>query len=297
MDARSLTRQALCLATATLVAGCEAPEDEHDERTIRYLTEEVEVATAFEEPLCEGDLRWLDIHTQRTEQLLGVEGGRLRTVYAFDEDEVLTAAAESSVFEVPGCQRDVQGCYHRDERIALGVPQSLAHELVHSVSNDLDPTFVRFWYEGFADALSEHPTLYLPADLVAESTSDDVLYAIPAHFIRWLMQSRGIDPVLRVFEGEPFEGVYGMTLAQMEQVYDLEVPDVMPSPFACDDERILAGTDGVFEVNAALDCSLPTTTRIRHGPGGLPPGFDLPDRPARERLRGAATDSVHADAC
>ena len=264
MDARSLTRQALALAAATLLAGCEASEPDALELPIRYETDEVEVATAFDEPLCEGDLRWLDEHTQRLELLLGVEGERLRTVYAFDGDEVFATFEETGFFGAPGCAQWVLGCYHRDDRIARGVPQALAHELVHSVSNDLDPAYVRFWYEGLAEALSEHPTIYTPADLVAESTSDDVLYPIPAHFIRWLLERQGIDPILRIFEGESFETAYGVSLSDMEQVYDLEAADVMPSPFACAEERVAEGADGSFELEASLDCSLPTTSRIRH---------------------------------
>ena len=247
-----------------MLAGCEAAGPESGELPIRYVTEEVEVATAFDEPLCEGDLRWLDKHTQRVEALLGVEGELLRTVYAFDEDDVIDALRETGYLGIPGCQEGVLGCYYRDERIALGIPQSLAHELVHSVSNDLDPTYVRFWYEGLAEALSEHPTTYLPADLVADSTSDDVLYIVAGHFIRWLIQRQGIEPIVRMFEGEPFEAVYGMSLAEMEHVYELEVPDVMPSPFACDEEPIVGELDGSFELESTLDCSLPTTSRIRH---------------------------------
>ena len=94
--------------------------------------------------------------------------------------------------------------------------------------------------------------------------SEDFAYAVPAHLVRWLLQRQGIEQVIRVYEGESVEVVYGMSLSEMEQVYDSEVPDVLPSPFACAEEPIFVGTDGSFELDASLDCSLPTTSRIRH---------------------------------
>ena len=268
MDSRFLALRALGFA-AVVLAGCEAPVEEADllePLPIRYTTEEVEVATGFDAPLCEGDLRWLDAHTRRLEQLLGVPGDRLRTIYAYDESDILHDAEEGSVFlQIPGCPRNLTGCYHRDERVALGLSHSLAHELVHSVSNDLDPSYVRFWYEGLAEALSEHPLVYQSADLVAEENSDDVRYAIPAHFIRWLMERDGIDAVLQVFEGEPFESVYGMQLAAMERLYDAEAPEVLPSPFACREEAVPPAEDGSFRLALELDCAAAGTTRLRHG--------------------------------
>ncbi len=141
---------------------------------------------------------------------------------------------------------------------------SLAHELVHIVSTELDPISTRFWFEGSAEALSEHPITYIPADLVAESTTDDVLYPIPGHFIRWLIQRQGIEPVVRVLQGEPFEDVYGMDLGAVEQVYDVEAAEVMPSPYACADEPLMPTESGSFNLSMDLDCAAPTTTRIRH---------------------------------
>ena len=266
MDARSLNRQVLGLAVAAIMAGCEGPGYVSDlERLpILYETDEVEVATAFDEPLCEGDLRWLDSATHRVEQLLGVEGGGLRTVYAYEEDDVIVEDDGVFILQVPGCSPDILGCYRRRERLGLGVPQVLAHELVHLVSEDIEPSFVRFWYEGLADALSEHPLIYQPADLVAESTSDEVRYDVPAHFIRWLIEREGIEPVIRVFKGDPFEDAFGTSLESMERIYDAEAPEVMPSPFACADEPTIVGDDGSFEIAAELDCTLVTTTRIRH---------------------------------
>ena len=138
MDVRKLARQCLYLAATTLVVGCEDSSDlsNLERLPIRYETEEVAVATAFDEPLCEGDLRWLDKHTQRVELLLGVESERLRTVYAFDEHGAVAVLEETGVFGVPGCQQGAFGCYRRDVDIARGVPQALGHELVHSVAND-----------------------------------------------------------------------------------------------------------------------------------------------------------------
>ncbi len=233
---------------------------------ILYVTEELEVATSFEEPLCEGDLRWLDSATRRVESALGVEGDALHTVYAYSAADVFFETENSTFYlQVPGCPRDLQGCYRLRDDIALGAPAVLAHELVHIVSTELDPIYVRFWYEGVAEALSEHPIIYIPSNLVEELATDDVLYNIPGHFIRWLIRRQGVEPVVRVLQGEPFEDVYGMGLASIEQIYDVEAADIMPSPFACADEPLLQSGDGSFDLATELDCASPTTTRLRHG--------------------------------
>lgn len=266
MDARPIVRICLGLAAGALVAGCEATTvtEDLDPLPIEYTTEEVEVATDFDEPLCDGDLRWLDEHTRRLEALLGVEGEKLRTIYAYDEEDIVIVDGDQFTIQVPGCPMNILGCYHRDEQVGIGVPQSLAHELVHLVGRDLGPSFERFWYEGLAEALSEHPVNFIPSDLVEESTSDDVLYLIPGHFIRWLIEREGIQPVLRAFRGESFEASFGIGLAEMEQIYDAEATEVMPSPFACEDEPLLPSSGGSFELVEEFDCNSENTTRIRH---------------------------------
>lgn len=271
MDARSLTRQALGLAAATLVVGCEAPAAESDlERlAIRYETDELELATSFDEELCEGDLRWLDTATSRVELALGAQVDELHTVYAYSAADIYveeeTEDGKVGFFDIPGCPEILRGCYRLDDDVVIGAPAALAHEIVHIVSTELDPSYVRFWYEGIAEALSEHPIIYFPADLVAESTTDDVLYSVPGHFIRWLIQRQGVELVVRVLQGEPFEDVYGMDLGSIEQVYDIEAAEVMPSPYACADEPLMPTESGSFDLAMDLDCAAPTTTRIRHG--------------------------------
>ncbi len=250
------------------MGGCEEPSEVSDlERLpILYVTQELEVATSFEEPLCEGDLRWLDLATTRVETALGAEVEEPHTLYAYSGADIFLETEDSGFsIQIPGCQRNVQGCYRVRDDVALAAPAAIAHELVHIVSTELDPNYASFWYEGIAEALSEHPIVYLPSDLVEESASDDVLYRIPAHFIRWLIERQGVEPVVRVLQGEPFEDVYGMDLGTIEQVYDVEAAEVMPSPFDCADEPILQSGDGAFDLATELDCSSPTTTRLRHG--------------------------------
>ena len=276
MDARSLTWQALGLAAATLAAanlvvGCDEPVDESDlERLpIRYETDELEIATSFDEALCEGDLRWLNTATSRVELALGAQVDELHTVYAYSAADIYieeeTEDGKVGYFDIPGCPEILPGCYRLHDDVAIGTPALLPHEIVHIVSTELDPSYVRFWYEGIAEALSEHPIIYFPADLVAESTTDDVLYSVPGHFIRWLIERQGIEPVVRVLQGEPFEDVYGMDLGAIEQVYDVEAAEVMPSPYACADEPLVPTASGSFDLSMDLDCAAPTTTRIRHG--------------------------------
>lgn len=271
VDARSLNRHALGLAAATFLAGCEepAPVSDLEMLPIRYETEELEIATSFDEELCEGDLRWLDIAASRVEQALGAQVDELHTVYAYSAEDIYvqeeTEDGKIGYFDIPGCPEILAGCYRLRDDVAIAAPALLPHEIVHIVSTELDPSYVRFWYEGIAEALSEHPIIYFPADLVAESTADDVRYSVPGHFIRWLIQRQGVEPVVRVLEGEAFEDVYGMDLGAIEQVYDVEAADVMPSPYACADEPILPTVDGSFDLSMDLDCAAPTTTRIRHG--------------------------------
>lgn len=244
-------------------------ESDLERLPIRYETDELEIATSFEEELCEGDLRWLDTATRRVELALGAQVEGLHTVYAYSAADIYfqeeTDDGKIFFFDVPGCPENLQGCYRLHDDVAIGAPALLPHEIVHIVSTELDPTYVRFWYEGIAEALSEHPIIYFPADLVVESTREDVLYPVPGHFIRWLIQRQGMEPVVRVLEGEPFEDVYGMDLGAIEQAYDVEAAEVMPSPFACADEPLVPTASGSFDLETNLDCASGSTTRIRHG--------------------------------
>jgi hypothetical protein len=168
------------------------------------------------------------------------------------------------VLPVPGCPHHREGCYKRQEELAISTRRGLGHELVHAATAEIGRGATSFWNEGLAEALRDTPLIYQPADLPSTIDAEQFPYAVAGHFVRWLLEWGGMDAFLEIYGGEAFADVYGMDLEDVEQLYDAEAPAVLPPAFPCDDEPLVPEADGSFDVELGLDCDSASVTRIRH---------------------------------
>ena len=118
-----------------LACGDDLPE-------IRYETEHLRIGTAFDAPLCQGDLDYYESIVTSLEQQLATSVRDPIEVYLWD---TLSYFPESG-----WCTEVAIGCY--GDGVVYADSLSIDHELVHAVIDTFaDPS--PFWDEGAAEAL------------------------------------------------------------------------------------------------------------------------------------------------
>ncbi|MEX1367492.1 MAG: hypothetical protein AB1Z98_30470 [Nannocystaceae bacterium] len=198
---------------------------------IRYVTEQAEIGTTFEQSICPSDLHWLDGHIEFVEDLLGAASDERIEIYLYDG---------------PPPQCAVLGCY-LDGYVA-STWSAVDHEVVHAVVDRFaDPA--PFWNEGIAEALTKRGTFrgyrQSVTDNVSARDSLEVDYATAGHFVRWLVETRGIDSVRERLRGIAVEQALGESLDALEAEHAAEAPYTYPPirdacdflPLAAVDER------------------------------------------------------------
>ncbi|MEX1367511.1 MAG: hypothetical protein AB1Z98_30565 [Nannocystaceae bacterium] len=209
---------------------------------IRYVTDQAEIGTDFGHSICPSELAWLDGHIEYVEDLLDAGSDERIEIYLYQSVP-------------PQCH--LFGCYTEEGYIASNW-NALDHEVVHAVVDRIgDPP--PFWSEGIAEALTRRGTYRGYRQAVSEnvmaSDSTEVDYATAGHFVRWLIQTRGIESVRMVLEGGSVEHAFGQTLAQLEAEYEEDAPYAYP-PIrdACDFLPLPAVDEVSWSEDIAISC-------------------------------------------
>lgn len=248
MNSANRRCSSILLSIGMLVSLVACAED--DLPPIRYHTEQAVIGTTFEQSICLSDLAWLDDHIEFIEDFLGASSETPVEIYLYDDFP-------------PQCALD--GCYTTDGYVAASW-HALDHEVVHAVVDRFaDPS--AFWSEGIAEALTKRGTYrgwrQTVTDNATASESLEVDYATAGHFVRWLIETRGIEPVRDVLEGVAVDHALDGSLAELEEEYEAEAPYTYPPVRdACDYFDLSAiDVDAWFE-RIPISCDVEGTSRF-----------------------------------
>lgn len=232
------------MVAAQVGLACAAGCEKIDLPPLEYETETTVVGTAFDAPLCQADLAFLDERVRFAEQMLGVQAELPIEVYLYETGEVPCGGLTPF------------GCYNRTKRIVTSSWPDVAHELVHAVAHSISfPS--KFWSEGVAVALdgtgTHRSTVELtPAELSGKQRID---YAAAGHFVRWLIETRGVDHLNRVIDGDSVEDVFGQSGEGLVQEYNETAPWAYPAWEPCPYPEISAVADGEWEEELSFSCA------------------------------------------
>src|SRR5690606_21218077 len=205
-----------------------------------YETERAVIGSALEDPLCPGDLEFIDDHIAFAEDMLGVEADLPIEIYLF------------ATVEVP-CDAGY-GCYFPKEDRIVTAWTAVDHEIVHAVAKSL--TFEsKFWVEGVAIALSDEGT-HRTAEITASALDSDNEKS-SGHFVRWLIETRGIELLRRVLDGEPAEEVYAASKSALVSEYEEDAPYAYPWWDVCPFPEIPEVEDGEWFEELTFSCESP----------------------------------------
>ncbi len=118
----------------------------------------------------------------------------------------------------------------------------------------MDPLFT----EGLAEALSKSNGFGYHAPLV-DQDSKDLDYQTAGHFVRWLIETRGMDCVKGVLGSKSanlfsdFRSACGNSFVEAVSEYSTAAPWFYPSPFSCAGDEI-APQEGELVVAVDFDC-------------------------------------------
>lgn len=154
---------------------------------------------------CGGDLAQWDGFVDFAAERLGVETLDSLPVYVW----------EPAAFDgVELCGFEAGGCFRASEGVVYTSTAELEHEIVHVLTQGLASSD-SFFDEGLAEAMSGRTQFgqYPPYFPVSGSTEVD--YASAGHFVRWLIETEGLDQLLAYMDGDgsiaAFEARYGGT--------------------------------------------------------------------------------------
>jgi hypothetical protein len=257
---------------AALLVGCQpsGPADERLTET-RYLR----VVDRTGAGLCAGTPLLLDREYERIALAQGLDP---RTGVAITV-ELGTEAVEDRCAESPedgfvaGCAVSANG--------EVGVATELAaapHELVHASRLASAVFGNRFFEEGIAEALrgGEQQAYAIGNDAAANPLPPSLLvqqfsrspgaYVTAGHFVSWLIEAYGRDPISAALTSAAFEttgnpeevsawmnGAFGLTLAEAEQAWRETAAYSYVQLGPCADERVVS-LAGSLELAGVLDC-------------------------------------------
>ena len=231
---------------AMLCLGCSSEELVNP--GLLEVTNETEwalVASAFGEPVCRGDELFIDRQLERLQNELGV---------ALENKVPVNVHAG---YPVPGCNSGGIGCYRNG--VVNTRWEALPHELVHVVAAPVGAP-VDFWREGLAEAVSGGRT-ERGYELVVDSVDKDNLefsYLTAGHFVRWLIESRGMGTFLDLYRGMAFDAVYGESLAGIEEEFNADAPWSYPPLESCDLPGLELASDAAYDDTVEIDCDDPS---------------------------------------
>lgn len=240
-----------CLCGA---AGChDAPLDLPP---LAYTTPRTRIGVGREAdaPLCRADLDHLDAQVAFIETHLGVHRKTPIDIYLLDFDDL-------------PCSPDAFGCYRPDDDAIYGAWETIDHELVHAVSREIEYPSL-FWSEGAAEVLSgtlSRKDLRVTLTPAAFDVDALTTYLTPAHFSRFLVETRGWERYARIVRGEGFERAYGSTATELTAAYERDAPYAYPALLPCAYPEMAQVDDGVWHESIAIEsCDEPGVTQFEY---------------------------------
>lgn len=194
---------------------------------VEYETERLQIATDFDEPICEGTLLALDEHLEAVEDGLGVVG---------IQDPLRLYWMRDGIADICGEGRG--GCFFPATRMMFARSGSITHEMTHAVLDSEGESF--FLEEGMAELLSGVGVFHdiakdpsTPGQRLRMSRSDyragGFDYNAAAHFMRFLYDEQGIHAVQRL-AAEVERGATPERLEdQLEEVMGKDIDEIEAS--------------------------------------------------------------------
>ncbi|EDM77803.1 hypothetical protein PPSIR1_38514 [Plesiocystis pacifica SIR-1] len=240
----------LSLTATVLSCGCtDFPE-------IEYRTARAEIGTTLDDPLCQGDLDAIDAQIEAIEARTGVQHDGPVRIYLYGTPE-----------ELP-CDVSPFGCYMPRQDAVATTATALDHELVHAVLRNRD--FSRlFWSEGLAEGLKGQGTLLnTSGDVLASYDADEsskLDYRAAGHFMRWLVETRGLSAMQDFIAGESFESAFGGPLQELADEHDASAPYAYPDWEPCSGPELASSGEESWRESVTASCSDPETERLTVG--------------------------------
>ncbi|EDM78401.1 hypothetical protein PPSIR1_06116 [Plesiocystis pacifica SIR-1] len=249
MKPATLTLSAVLLGLGLgSVAACAEEEPPFE---LTHETEHMRIGVADGQPLCGGDLAYLEQHVVRVEDLLSTQMEGKVDVYLW---------RGASVGWNDYCSADQAGCYRRDTHTIYTSQDAVGHELVHAVAIPLGKPSA-MWSEGIAEALDQHRTVLGATPLLENFFRDDdvVDYASAGHFVRWAWEVYGAQAVRELLSDprDPevaFEAITGQTLAEAQAEYAAQAPWSFAVLETCQFGALTETTPGEWADDLELDC-------------------------------------------
>ncbi len=234
---RSWTSAFASLAMAAVLAACqpEPPPISWKGEIIRFGAEEPDA-------VCGGSLEWMDARAIALKETFGDN--------THDVINYLWVPTTLTDF----CSGHPAGCAEKNFVYAESVP--MEHELVHAVRRDQLPAVFE---EGFADLFGDLGWVHEPASrerlveiLEASHPVDNSDYGRASHFVAFLVETHGLEPLFRLAEvagyhddyakvRDAFAQAYGFSLDQALLDYE-DFPEC--DPLAWMDKRIACAEPG-----------------------------------------------------
>ncbi|WP_106390854.1 hypothetical protein [Enhygromyxa salina] len=217
------------------------------ELPFEYATERLTIHSDIQR--CEGDFARWESFISHAETYLGL---------------TVSGAVELNVWETEDfdgeryCGGDWGGCYRRaGQRIYSGAA-TVEHELVHAVASELANRDA-FFEEGLAEALSASPQFGRYAPWFPVKGSGDVDYPSAGHFVRWLLETRGPDPLLSHMSAPggvtEFEAIYAQSLTEMTAEYFADAASSYPRLHDYPAPAFEAQGEGLWSSVIEFDCA------------------------------------------
>ena len=234
---------AVIIGAHALVACLDLPE-------ITYETERLRIGTEFAEPLCQGDLDYLEALLTSLETQLDTTVEEPIEVYLWGQRDTMP---------LTWCDDDLSGCYRGGTVYTSEV--SLDHELVHAVVG----TFANppaFWSEGAAEALASSRTLFTSSTPTNSLESEDPVYAVAGHFSRWALETFGEESYRALLRHpgsarEAFEATYGLSVEDAEAAYFEQAPHSYGALIACGHPELPSVGELAWSEELDIDCGQP----------------------------------------
>ncbi len=184
-------------------AGCEQDEPDVEaldppDLAFDYATEDLTIEA--DTLRCAGDLQRWQAFADFVESYLGRKLPAPVELYVWDQQDDFGG--------IPHCGL-VSGCLDYESGRVFAVDESVEHELVHAVAA-VFPNRDAFFSEGLAVALSGSTEFGPYAPVFPVARPEDVDYVSAGHFVRWLIETHGIEAVIDHLESSG-------SLAQFEQ--------------------------------------------------------------------------------
>ncbi len=240
------------------------PQYEEASLEVTHETDYLEIGTDFENPVCAGNLKLMDEQVEFVAQVLEHELNGPFSVSWYEWYTDIEACSESAM----ACTKNNGNVYTNWD--------SMAHELVHAVANEVNPDAPPVFAEGLAVML-EGVTLGTPfalSEVIAHENVSSVDYEGLGHFTRWLIDTYGIDAYLTAYEAaewsddiassqnEAFRLAYGKEWSELVAEHKRDAPDYFRGlgPFEiCATDDVLPWNGERWEHTITVDCASDST--------------------------------------